>query len=57
MELLDSLARRYGARPSQVLGEGEEFKAFSIDLHAHNAGVVREQKAVWEQQQRRRRGR
>jgi len=59
MELLDSLGRRYGRRPSELVGVGAEspFQAFSIDLWAHNAGVQREQleaqKLKWQQGRKR----
>jgi hypothetical protein len=43
MEILDAIARRYGVRPSVVAGVEEPFPAFSIDLHAHNWGVQREE--------------
>jgi len=39
MEGLDSIARRYGIRPSALLGERNPFVALSIDLWAHNWGV------------------
>lgn len=53
MELLDSIGRRYGQRPSVLLGVRDEFQAMSIDLHAHNAGAVREAKELWELKRKR----
>ena len=43
MEILDSVARRYGVRPSALLGVTDEFEAFSIDLWAHNWGAQRDE--------------
>jgi len=42
METLDAVARRYGVRPSELVGEYEGPAAFTIDLWAHNFGVMRE---------------
>ncbi len=42
MEGLDSIARRYGVRPSQLIGMRDALKALSIDLWAHNWGVQRD---------------
>lgn len=42
MEGLDSMARRYGQRPSAFLRITDEYKALSIDLFAHNWGVQRD---------------
>ena len=42
MEGLDSIARRYGVLPSQVIRMRNGLKAFSIDLWAHNWGVQRD---------------
>ena len=42
MEALDSIASRYGVKPSEVIGEPDGFKALSINLWAHNWGVQRE---------------
>lgn len=39
MVALDAIGRRYGVRPSQLVGEPDKFAAYSIDLHAHNWGV------------------
>jgi hypothetical protein len=36
--LLDRIARRYGVLPSVLVGESDEAKAFSIDLHAAKWG-------------------
>lgn len=51
MEALDSIGKRYGIRPSTIVGVDHPFKAYSIDLWAHNAGVQREnleaRKQVW----------
>ncbi len=42
MEGLDSIARRYGVLPSQVLRIRDALKAICIDKWAHNWGVQRE---------------
>ncbi len=42
MVALDAIGRRYGVRPSRLVGETDEFAAYSIDLHAHNWGVQNE---------------
>ncbi len=51
MVALDAIGRRYGVRPSRLVGETDEFAAYSIDLHAHNWGVQQEtldaKKAGW----------
>jgi|GEM_PF-6454191 len=39
---LDSMGRRYGCRPSQVVGEEDEHLAFAIDFWAHNYGIQEE---------------
>jgi hypothetical protein len=57
MEQIDSIARRYGVRPSEVVGERDDFKAFSIDLWAHNWGVQLEQKLMRDAQRKANRGR
>lgn len=56
MEALDSIARRYGVRPSDLVGEEDSFRAASIDLWAHNWGSQREERLM-RQAQRRRGGR
>jgi hypothetical protein len=57
MEGLDSIARRYGVLPSQVLAVKDEFVALSIDIWAHNWGVQAEEIAMRKAQERARRGR
>jgi len=57
MMALDSIGRRYGVRPSELVGERDEFKAFSIDLWAHNWGVQEEQRLMREAQRKANRGR
>lgn len=47
MVLLDALARRYGVRPSELIGEGNPWAALSLDLHAHNWGVQEESRQTW----------
>jgi hypothetical protein len=42
MLVLDSIARRYGALPSAVLGFENEYQALSVDLWAHNWSVQKE---------------
>jgi hypothetical protein len=56
MEALDAIARRYGVRPSHLVGEEDPFRAVSIDLWAHNWGAQREDRLI-RQAQRRRAGR
>jgi hypothetical protein len=57
MEGLDSLARRYGVLPSQILRVEDELEALSIDRWAHNWGVQAEEIALRKAQERARRGR
>ena len=57
MEVLDAVAMRYGVRPSVLLGVTDQFRAFSIDLWAHNWGVQREQRLIREAQRKGNRGR
>jgi len=57
METLDSMARRYSTRPSALLGVHDVFRAFSIDLRAHNFGVHLEQRLMREAQRKANRGR
>jgi len=57
METLDAIAKRYGVRPSQVIGESDELKAFSIDLWAHNWGVQAEAALMRKMQRQGNRGR
>ena len=45
--MLDSIAKRYGMRPSALIGEDNPWAAFSIDLHAHNWGVQEEKRQIW----------
>ena len=52
MEALDSLARRYGCLPSEVIRVRHTMKAFSINLWAHNWGVQAEQIALRKAQER-----
>ena len=51
MESLDSIGRRYGTRPSTIVGIRNPFSAYSLDTWAHNYGVQREnleaRKKVW----------
>lgn len=42
MLALDSIGRRYGKLPSEVIGIEDEYQAACIDLWAHNWGVQRE---------------
>lgn len=42
MEALDSIGRRYGRRPSEIMGISNPFQAYSVDLWAHNYGVQRQ---------------
>ncbi len=42
MEGLDSIARRYGKLPSEVLRVKDELKGIAIDFWAHNWGVQRD---------------
>ena len=57
MEGLDSIARRYGVLPSQVLAVEDEYVALTIDLWAHNWGVQKDAHDVRERQRDRTRGR
>lgn len=57
MEGLDSIARRYGVLPSQVLNVENELRALSIDIWAHNCGVQADEIAMRKAQERARRGR
>jgi hypothetical protein len=58
MEGLDSIAKRYGVLPSQVLAVEDEYVAMTIDLWAHNWGVQKDAHDMREAQRRRgRRGR
>jgi hypothetical protein len=57
MEALDAIGRRYGTRPSAVIGETDEFKAFAIDLWACNAGVQQDKRLIREAERKRGRGR
>ena len=52
MEGLDSIARRYGVLPSQVLRTEDELRGLSIDIWAHNWGVQAEQIALRKAQER-----
>ncbi len=47
MVYLDSVARRYGVRPSGLVGETDPLKALSIDQQAHNAGIKHEEYIRW----------
>ena len=42
MVMLDRIARRYGVRPSELVGETSGPAAFSIDLHATKWGVFQD---------------
>ena len=42
MEQVDSIASRYGALPSLLLGVEDPLEALSVNLWAHNWGVQRE---------------
>jgi len=44
---LDSMAQRYGVRPSALVGETDPLKAISIDQQAHAAGLKHEEFLVW----------
>jgi hypothetical protein len=57
MEHLDSIGKRYGVRPSVLVGERDEFLAFSIDLWAHNWGVQAERRLMGQLERKRGRGR
>jgi hypothetical protein len=57
MEGIDSIAKRYGVLPSQVLHVEDELKALSIDRWAHNWGVQADEIAIRQAQERARRGR
>jgi hypothetical protein len=57
MEGLDSIARRYGVLPSQVLAVEDEMKALCINQWAHNWGVQAEEIAMRKAQERSRRRR
>jgi hypothetical protein len=46
METLDAIGQRYRTLPSDVLGETNPFKAFSINVHAASKGAKREQLEV-----------
>lgn len=39
MRFLDSIARRYGARPCDLVGETDPWARWCIDFWAHNIGV------------------
>jgi hypothetical protein len=43
MVLLDRIARRYGVLPGDLVGERDEAKAFSINLHAAKWGSFQDQ--------------
>lgn len=55
MLALDSIGRRYGRLPSEVIGLTDEFKAFAVNLWAHNAGVQNDGLNVWRGKNRGRR--
>jgi len=57
MEGLDSIAKRYGVLPSQVLAVEDEYVAMTIDLWAHNWGVQKDAHDMRELERRRMRGR
>lgn len=42
MVVLDRIAKRYGQRPSKLLGETDDATAFSIDLHAAKWGIFQD---------------
>ena len=48
MLVLDAIARRYGTRPSALIGETDEAKAFCIDLWAFQWGA---QEDEWHRRQ------
>lgn len=52
MLALDAIGRRYGTRPSALIGETDEAKAFCIDLWAFHWGVQEEE---WHRRQATRR--
>lgn len=43
---LDAVARRYGVRPSQIVGLRDPFAAWDFDQAAAYAGMVRENQAI-----------
>lgn len=57
MEALDSVAKRYGTRPSTLIGVTDGLQALSIDLWAHNWGVQKEERAIRQAQRKGNRGR
>jgi hypothetical protein len=52
MEGLDSLAQRYGIRPSEFLGFQNGFAALCVDMWAHNWGVQRDAMLVRQSRKR-----
>lgn len=57
MTLLDQVARRYGSRPSALLGESDQVMALCIDLHAAKWGNYRDAITAREIAARAKRGR
>jgi hypothetical protein len=57
MEGLDSIARRYGRLPSEVIRVRNPMKALSIDIWAHSWGVQREAQEARKVRERLRHGR
>lgn len=47
MLALDAIGKRYGIRPSALIGETNPWAAFSIDLHAHNWGTQEDDRRTW----------
>jgi hypothetical protein len=46
MAILDAVARRYGCRPSSLVGERDPARALSIDLNALKWGRFEDWKAA-----------
>ena len=44
MQLLDAVGRRYGARPSALVGEDDALRALCIDLWAFSWGTQLERR-------------
>lgn len=57
MEGVDSVARRYGRLPSQVLRVKDEMRALCIDVWAHNWGIQKDAHDLLQLQRQGNRGR
>ena len=55
--MLDTLAKRYGRRPSEFVGELTELQAISVDMAALAQGVQAERRAQAEAERRARNNR